>query len=91
MASCLPTDASHGQGRLILTQTSVRLHIQVAAWKLPGNAHLQTPEREVSDGYQETRHWLVSSLLSHLSGMLLEQKGIMAHFCALVQIITPTS
>lgn len=71
----LSTDVPHGKGRLILTQTSVRLHLQVAVGKLSGNTHFQTPEWGMSDGYQETCHWPGSSLLSHLSGMLLEQKG----------------
>lgn len=89
--SCLSSDVPHEQGRLILTWTFVRLTSQEAVRKLSGNIHFQTPEREVSDENQEACHQLISSLLSHLTGMLLGWEEIMAHFCAPVQIITPTS
>lgn len=75
LMSCLSIDVPHEEGRLILSWTSVRLHPQEAVRKLSGNIYFQTPEREVSDGNQEARHWLISSFLFHHTGMLLEQGG----------------
>lgn len=93
VVSCvmLSTDVAHGEGRLILTQTSMRLHFQVAVGKLSGNTFSNS---RVGSEWWAPRDlplgWLIS-FFSSLRDAVGTERGIMAHFCAPVQIITPTS